>query len=45
MAAAGISPARVEQHRAAGLIRLDGDPVDDLDRPAPAGTRMVIAGN
>ena len=41
--AAGLSQGRVEQHRAAGRVRLDGERVDDLDRAAPVGTRIVVS--
>jgi hypothetical protein len=40
----GISPERIELHHAAGRIRLDGQPVHDLDQPAPPPARIVLAG-
>ena len=42
LTAAGISAERIEQHMTAGLVRVDGQLVTDLDTSAPAGTRVVI---
>ena len=42
LTAAGLSAERIEQHMAAGRVRVDGDLVADLDGPAPAGTRVVV---
>jgi hypothetical protein len=42
LTAAGLSAERIEQHMAAGRVRVDGELVTDLDAPAPAGTRVVI---
>ena len=42
LTAAGLSGARIEEHMAAGRVRVEGEPVTDLDTPAPAGTRVVI---
>ena len=39
LVAAGLSPERIEQHMTASRVRVDGEPVDDLDAPAPAETR------
>jgi hypothetical protein len=39
---AGISPERLDQHHAAGLLRLDGEPVTDLDQPTEPGSRITI---
>jgi hypothetical protein len=41
LTAAGISAERIEQHMTAGRVRVDGEPVTDLDPPAPSGTRVV----
>jgi hypothetical protein len=43
LTAAGLSDERIEQHRAAGRVRVDGEPVDDLDQPAPLPARIVLA--
>jgi hypothetical protein len=40
--AAGLSDERIEQHRSAGRVRVDGELVTELDAPAPAGARVVI---
>jgi hypothetical protein len=40
--AAGLSESRIEQHMTAGRLRVDGEPVIDLDAPAAAGSRVVI---
>ena len=42
LTAAGLSDERIEQHMTAGRVRVDGEPVTDLDTPAPAGTRVVV---
>ncbi len=42
LTAAGLSESRIEQHMSAGRLRVDGEPVTDLDEPAPTGTRVVI---
>ena len=42
LTAAGLSAERIEQHMTAGRVRVDGEPVTDLDTPAPAGTRVVV---
>ena len=39
---AGLSAERIEQHMTAGRVRVDGEPVTDLDTPAPAGARVVV---
>ena len=44
LAAAGLSDSRVDEHMAAGRVRVDGEPVTDLDAPAPTGTRVVVWG-
>jgi hypothetical protein len=41
--AAGLSIQRIEQHLAAGRVRLDGQLVTDPYTPAPAGTHVVLA--
>jgi hypothetical protein len=43
--AAGLSEERIERHYAAGLLRLDGEPVTDLDVPMPADGRVQVAGS
>ncbi len=43
--AAGLDEARIEKHHAAGRVRCDGEPVTDLDQPAPPPARVVIAGD
>jgi hypothetical protein len=40
--AAGLSEGRIEQHLTAGRLRVDGEPVTDLDTAAPVGRRVVI---
>ncbi len=42
--AAGISDDRIATHHEAGTIRCDGQPVTDLDQPAPPAARVTIAG-
>jgi hypothetical protein len=44
MLAAGISEDRARAHLVAGRVRLDGETVTDPGRPAPVGTRIVVAG-
>ena len=39
----GLSDERVAEHVRNRALRLDGVVVTDLDLPAPAGTRIVIA--
>ena len=38
-----LSDERVAEHLRNLALRLDGEVVDDLDVPAPIGSRMVIA--
>jgi hypothetical protein len=42
MLAAGLSIERIEQHLAAGRVRLDGELVTDPYTPAPSGTLIVL---
>jgi hypothetical protein len=42
LTAAGLSAGRIEQHLAAGRIRLDGALVEDLDQAAAPPTRIVV---
>ncbi len=42
LTAAGISPARIDEHHRAGRVLLDGVLVDDLDQPAAPPARVVI---
>jgi hypothetical protein len=42
LTAAGLSDERIEQHLAAGRVRVDGELVTDPEVAAPAGTRIVI---
>jgi hypothetical protein len=42
LTAAGLSDERIQQHMTTGRVRVDGEPVADLDAPAPAGTRVVV---
>jgi hypothetical protein len=42
--AAGVAPEDLDAHHARGAVLLDGEPVTDLDQPAPAGTRINFAG-
>ena len=39
---AGLSGERIEQHLTAGRVRVDGELVTDLDRPAPPPARVVL---
>jgi hypothetical protein len=39
---AGLSQERIEQHLAAGRVRVDEELVTDLDRPAPPPARIVL---
>lgn len=41
LTSAGLSPARIADHLAAGRIRLDGVRVSDLGQSA-AGSRLVL---
>lgn len=43
--AALISPARIDDHYAAGRLSVDGETVTDLDQPAPIPARIVIRGD
>jgi hypothetical protein len=42
LTAAGLSAERIDEHFMAGRVRVDGEPVTDLDAPAPTGTRVVV---
>ena len=42
LAAAGLSDARVDEHLAAGRVRVDGELVTDLETPAPPPARVVV---
>lgn len=42
MRSAGISDEAIDQHHAAHAIRLNGQPVDDLDQPAPKPATWTI---
>jgi 16S rRNA U516 pseudouridylate synthase RsuA-like enzyme len=42
LVAAGLSQERIEQHLAAGRVRVDGEPVTDPDRTAPPPARVVL---
>ena len=42
LSAAGLSQERIEQHLMAGRVRVDGELVTDLDRPAPPPARVVL---
>jgi hypothetical protein len=44
LTAAGVSPESVEAHFRAGRIRVDGEPVTDLDGAAAPPARVVLAG-
>jgi hypothetical protein len=39
---AGLSEQRIEQHLAAGRVRVDGELLQDLDQPAPPPARVVL---
>ena len=41
---AGIDEDRLRGHLERGVLLLDGEPVTDLDTPAPVGTRINIGG-
>ncbi|MBP2371364.1 hypothetical protein [Pseudonocardia parietis] len=41
---AGIDEERLRGHLERGVLLLDGEPVTDLDTPAPAGTRINVGG-
>jgi len=40
--AAGLSEERIERHMAAGVLRIDGELVTDLNAAAPIGSRIVV---
>jgi hypothetical protein len=40
--AAGLTLERIEEHLAAGRVRVDGELVTDPDRPAPPPARVVL---
>lgn len=42
--AAGITEQHLQAAFERGAVRLDGEPVTDLDTPAPTGTRINFAG-
>jgi len=42
LTAAGLSDSWIDQYLTAGRLRVDGEPVTDLDAPAPTGTRVVV---
>jgi hypothetical protein len=42
LAAARLSDPRIDEHMAAGRVRVDGEPVTDLDTPAPPPARVVV---
>ena len=42
--AAGLSDEWIAAHMTAERVRVDGEPVTDLDAPAPTGTRVVVWG-
>ncbi len=42
LSGAGLSAERIDQHLAAGRVRVDGELVDDLDQSAPAPARVVL---
>ena len=42
LTAAGLSAERIAEHVAAGRVRVDGEPVDDVDAPAPPPARVVL---
>lgn len=42
LTAAGISPDRILEHLESGRIRVDGELVEDLDRPAPPPARVTL---
>lgn len=44
LTAAGLSPARVAEHLAAGRLTVDGRQVEDLDEPAPPPARLLLEG-
>ncbi len=39
-----VSDERIEEHMTVERVRVDGEPVTDLDAPAPTGTRVVVWG-
>jgi hypothetical protein len=43
LTAAGLPHERIEQHLDAGRVRVDGELVTDLDRPAPPPARVVLS--
>jgi hypothetical protein len=42
LTAAGLSDSRIDRYLTAGRLRVDGEPVTDLDALAPTGTRVVV---
>lgn len=44
LAAAGLSEQRVAMHLENKVLQVDCQTVTDLDQPAPAGSRIIIAG-
>lgn len=42
---AGLSAASIERHAQAGRVALNGEPVDDLDTPAPPPARVNVLGS
>ena len=37
-----LSDERIADHLAAGRVHLDGEPITDLDTPAPDGSRVTL---
>jgi hypothetical protein len=42
LTAAGLSEGRIAEYMTAERVRVDGEPVTDLDARAPIGTRVVV---
>jgi hypothetical protein len=42
LAAAGLSASRIDEHMTTGRVRVDGEPVTDLETPAPPPARVVV---